>query len=406
MYKIFKRIAIVVSSVLLAACGSDNQPQPNIVQQQLQDVLVSKYAAYKSANNLPENAGALVYIHTPNGVSVATAGFSSNVNENYHFRIASNTKTFTAAAIMLLDQQKRLNIDDHVTDTIPNKAIPYLPTSPSYQIPYKSSITIKQLLSHRAGVFDVTNDPVPPSSNAVYAGKTYVEEYIYKTLGDGDHQFTFDELVGVNAVNQLSYWPPDGGYHYSNTGYSLLAVIIERVTGQSYGQFIAETFFAPMGLNATSAPWSSNERALPQPFMRGFSNTGDGYRETTKDNMSANVAEGNIISTAADLATWIRTLLTGNGPVNKNQVARMITIPPGNEQKQYALGISRYADIGYGHTGAHMGYMSLSAYNPQDNLTVVVFLPFLDFTKVDQQGEFVLGLGKEARKIAGYMDPW
>lgn len=389
--------------VMLVACGDNSSP--NTVQQQLQEMLTTNYAAYKTANKLPEGAGALVYIESPEGRSVATAGFPTPVNETFHFRIASNTKTFTAAAIMLLDQQGRLRIDDYVTAMIPGKSIPYLPASPGYQIPYKSSITIKQLLAHRAGVYDITNDPVPASSNALYAGHYYTD-YIIKTLGEPDHQFTFDELVGINALNQLSYWAPEGGYHYSNTGYSLLAVIIERITGQSYGQFIADTFFTPIGLSSTSAPWSANERTLPQPFMRGFSNEGSGYRETTEDNMSANVAEGNIISTAADLARWIRTLLSGSGPVNKNQVTRMITIPPGNEEKQYGLGVSRYSDIGYGHTGAHLGYMSLSAYNPQDNLTVVVLLPFLDFTNIDAQGSFLLNLGKEARKIAGYSKPW
>ena len=403
MTKMLKFIILMALTQLLAACGDSSSP--DTVQQQLQEMLNTNYAAYKTANKLPDDAGALVYLEYPGGKKTVTAGFSSPVDETFHFRIASNTKTFTAAAIMLLDQQGRINIDDYVTAAIPAKGIPYLPVSPNYQIPYKSSITIKQLLSHRAGVYDITNDPVPASSNALYAGHYYTD-YIIRILGEPDHQFTFDELVGVNALNQLSYWAPEGGYHYSNTGYSLLAVIIERVSGQSYGQFIADNFFAPLGLTATSAPWSANERTLPQPFMKGFSNTGNGYQETTEDNLSANVAEGNIISTAADLARWIRTLLSGNGPVNKDQAARMITIPPGNESAQYALGIQRYNDIGYGHTGAHLGYMSLSAYNPQDNLTVVVVLPFLDFTKVGTQGEFLLNLGKEARKIAGYGKPW
>ncbi len=406
MLNALKFIVVISFSLLLACCGdSDSSNTEQQQPQQLQEMLAARYYAYKTANNLPDNAGALVYTHSSKGVSIATVGFSYLVNENFHFRIASNTKTFTAAAIMLLDQQKRLDINDYVTDTIPDKTIPYLPVSYNYQIPYKSEITIKQLLAHRAGVFDLTNDPVPSSSNSIYAGEYYTE-YITNTLGETDHQFTFDELIGVNAVNQLSYWAPEGGYHYSNTGYSLLAVIIERVTGQSYGQFIADNFFNPIGLNSTSAPWSANERTLPQPFMIGYSNLGAGYKETTEDNMSANVAEGNIISTASDLAKWIRTLLSGSGPLNSNQVSRMIAIPPGNEPKQYGLGIQRYSDIGYGHTGGHAGYMSLSAYNPQDDLTVVVLLPFLDFVNIEKQGNFMLGLGKEARKIAGYTEPW
>lgn len=402
----------VVISLLLTACGSNNSTpmffvpqQQDVIAVQMQQMVETKYAAYKSANKLPENAGVLVYVQSPSGIWLATAGVPSGVKENSHFRIASNTKTFTAAAIMLLDQQGRLRIDDYVTSIIPGKGIPYLPESPSYALPYKSRITIRQLLSHRAGVYDMTNDPVPATSKAPYAGKYYME-YVKNDLNEPDHQFTFDELAGVDSLNQLSYWQPDGGYHYSNTGYTLLAVIIERVTGQSYGQFIKDNLFTTVGLSSTSSPWSANERALPAPFITGYSNNGTQYVETTEDNMSGNVAEGNIISTAADLTVWYRTLLSGSGPVNKDQIARMTAIPAGNESSMYGLGIATYADIGFGHTGAHRGYMSLGVYNPQDNLTVVVVHSFLDGDNINTQGAFLLDLGKQARRIAGFDYPW
>lgn len=159
---ILKLLTIMVLSLLFAACG-DSSP-PNTVQQQLQQMLTTNYTAYKTANNLPENAGALLYVQSPRGTSVTTAGFTTPVNETYHFRIASNTKTFTAAAIMLLDQQGRLNIDHYLTDMIPAKSVPYLPATSNYEIPNKISITIKQLLAHRAGVYDITNDPLPTTS--------------------------------------------------------------------------------------------------------------------------------------------------------------------------------------------------------------------------------------------------
>jgi D-alanyl-D-alanine carboxypeptidase len=387
----------------VAGCGSD-QTSGETVQSRLNEMLATRYSAYKTANNLPDGAGALVYIQSRDGTWLATAGLPAGVNENYHYRVASVTKTFTAAAIMLLDQQGKLNIDDTVTATIPGKAIAYLPDSPNYVIPYKSQITIRQLLSHRAGVFDITNDPVPGSSNAVYAGKYYTQ-YVLTDLNEPDHQFTFDELAGVVAVNSLSYWVPGTDYHYSNTGFMLLAVIIERVSGKSYDRFIIDNFITPMGLNATSLPWNANERAIPSPYLKGYSNQGTGYFETTEDNMSANVAEGNIIGTPADMARWIKTLLSGNGPLTREQITRMTTAPAGTTQG-YALGIQSYANIGMGHTGGHQGFMNLVVYNPQDDLTMVVVLPFIDFNKVSEQGTFLLDIGKEARRIAGYTQTW
>ena len=395
-------LALLLPAILLA-CGSDQQ-SADTVQPRLQEMVTSKYAAYKAANNLPENAGTLVYMKSAAGTWLATAGLPAGVNENFHYRVASVTKTFTAAAIMLLDQQGKLRIDDVVTANIPGRNIPYLPVSPPYAIPFKNQITIREMLSHRAGVFDITNDEVPSSSNAVYAGKYYIS-YIYNDLNEADHQFTFDELAGVVALNQLSYWAPNGGYHYSNTGYMMLAVIIERITGKSYDRFITENFTVPIGLGATSIPWSANDRTIPAPYLHGYSNTGTGYNETTEDNMSANVAEGNIIGTPADMARWIKTLLSGNGPLTKEQITRMTTPPAGSTEK-YALGIQSYTDIGMGHTGAHQGFMNLVAYNPQDDLTLVVVLPFVDFGKVSEQGTFLFDIAKEARKLAGYSDTW
>jgi D-alanyl-D-alanine carboxypeptidase len=403
MKSVFKTFLTLLLPLLLMACG-DDQPSVDTVQLRLQEMVTAKYAAYKTANNLPENAGALVYLQSPSGARLATAGFTTSVNENFHYRVASVTKTFTASAIMLLDQQGKLKIDDFVTATIPGKNSPYLPDSSTYAIPYKNLITIRQLLSHRAGVFDITNDQVPTSSNAIYAGK-YYPQYIISDLNEPDHQFTFDELVGVVALNQLSYWAPDADYHYSNTGYTLLAMIIERVSGKSYDQFITENFIIPMGLNATSAPRSSSDRTIPSPYLRGYSNLGAGFLETTEDNMSGNVAEGNIIGTPADMARWIKSLLTGRGPLTKEQITRMTTVSAGSTTK-YALGIASYTDIGMGHTGAHQGFMNLVVYNPQDDLTMVVVLPFVDFNKVSEQGSFLLEIGKEARKIAGYTEAW
>ena len=72
----------------------------------------------------------------------------AGVDQNTHFRIASNTKTFTSAAIMLLNQQGLLNIDDTIVSNIPGTANPYVPATAQYDIPNKASITIRRLSSH------------------------------------------------------------------------------------------------------------------------------------------------------------------------------------------------------------------------------------------------------------------
>ena len=365
-------------------------------------MVAEKYAAYKATYGLPDGAGMLVYLETPRGNLAAAAGLPAGADETCHYRIASVSKTFTAASIMLLDQQGKLRIDDRLSDPIPGTDVPYLADSPNYAIPNKDRITIQQVLSHRAGIFDVFNNPVPAGSEFPYAGY-YYNNYVYTVLNEPDHQFTADELIGVVAANKLSTGEPGETYHYSDTGYTLLAKIVERVSGMSYDRFLRENFWGPLGLAQTSAPWNGDDTALPAPFMTGHVSLGAGFLDFMEDNMSSQVGPGNVISTAADLAHWIRALLSGRGPLSAEQVARMTLVPAGNAT--YALGIGN-TPLGMGHSGAHPGYVNLAVYNPDDDVALVVATPFIDYAKLNEHLAFMLEVGKEARRIAGYPGVW
>ncbi len=120
----------------------------------LQDLINTKWASY-GADKANWGGGIAMRILSPKGEFFVSANMGDNVNEHIHFRGASTTKTFTAASILLLQQNNLLNIDDKITDLIPGSGEPYVPDNSTYDIPYKDKITIRQLLSHRAGVFDV-----------------------------------------------------------------------------------------------------------------------------------------------------------------------------------------------------------------------------------------------------------
>lgn len=366
-------------------------------------MVAGKYSAYQREHRLPPGAGVLVHLVAPTGRWTASAGLPPGADENSHYRIASVSKTFTAAAIMLLDQQGKLRINDRLTDLIPGTDAPYLAESPNYAIPRKGEITIRELLSHRAGVFDVFNDPI---KKAPYNGRPYAE-YVEQVLNEPDHQFTADELVGVVAANNLRYADEErkNGFKYSDTGYSILAKIVERVAGKSYDRFLAENFFAPLALTRTSAPWSPYDSMPPEPYLPGYARmrSDDDFAEVTECNMSDQIGPGNIVSTAADMGRWIRTLLSGRGPLSEEQVARMMRVPEGNST--YALGIGN-SEAGAGHSGAHPGYINLVAYHPPDDVAVVVVTPFIDYSKLPEQLAFITALAKDARKIAGFETPW
>src|SRR5690606_12280183 len=117
----------------------------------------------------------------------------------------------------------------------------------------------------RGGVFDVGNKDIPATANAPYAGMRY-GDWIEDTQGEL-HTFTLDELVGVVAKNQLVGGVPGEAYRYSNTGYSLLAKIIEQVSGKRYAQFVHDELLLPNGLNDTTFPDDGRTQNLPAPFL-------------------------------------------------------------------------------------------------------------------------------------------
>ena len=123
------------------------------------------------------------------------------------------------------------------------------------------------------------------------------------------------------------------------------------------------------------------------------------FVETTEDNISPNVGEGNLISTPADAARWMRTLISGQGALTKAQIARMTLVPAGNPS--YALGLV-VAGTGIGHNGAHPGYLNIVVYNPADDVAAVVLLSYTDFSDLTKPTPMMVDIITEARRIAGY----
>ncbi len=326
--------------------------------------------------NNPEYPGGFsIYVTYPGGKAFASAGFTNAPTEFTHFRAASNTKSFTSTAIMLLYQRGKLSFNAKVTDTIPGTNKPYLPDDANYNIPFKNSITILQLMQHRAGVFDVSNEMIPDTiqANVPYKGENY-NDYIMKT--DPNHTFTFDELTSVNSVTGLYYFPPGGGYHYSNSGYVLLGKIIERVSGKSYSDFVKDEIMIPIGLLSSSMPYLGSDQQLPAPFVPGYVQSVDGIKNTTISNISGNVAEGNLITTPVDLAKFLRESILGKGVISSvvmNQVMLNMIPMGGASANSYGCGLQYVPNLGYGHTGAHEGYLSEMIYDPITDITMVIY---------------------------------
>ncbi len=369
-------IPIIVLSVLLPTCTDTDIDfdQYHQIKTSLQEMVDSTFLEY--IQEVPDFPGGIVLnIIDDEENYFVSAGVDDSVTSHHHFRAASCTKTFTATAILLLHQQGKLNIEDHITDRIPGTRESYLPDAPAYDIPNKSSITIMDLLRHRAGVFDVANDDVPDTVHAEvpYRGMNYIN-YILEM--DGSHSFSFDELVLVVAETGLSYFDPGTQYHYSNTGYTILGKIIERVANQSYRNFLTDQVLLPMNLLGSSFPESGNDQELPEPYTQGFVLYNNEIFNVTSSNVSPFVAEGNLITTPDDLTRFLGLLLSGQGVLDFYTVNTLMMdcLPTGNiSGSSYGCGLSYTPNLGFGHAGAQEGYLAIMAHDPELNFTIVAY---------------------------------
>ncbi|MGC9386122.1 MAG: serine hydrolase domain-containing protein [Hydrogenovibrio sp.] len=400
--------ALFAMTVLISACQSSSNSDSS-TQQKLDKMVDQQWTDFKQEHAFSKG-GMGVRLLTPNGDYFVHQGFETksetetlkSATINTHFRGASTAKTFTAAAIMMMHQQGLLNIDDTLDMNIPKRAEPYLPDTAGNNIPYKDSITIRQLLQHRAGVFDVKNNPIPEDVDQPYAGQYYAD-YVMNTLGE-DHTFTLEEFIAVDAVNQLSSNTPNAEFHYSNTGYAILGKIIERISGLSYSEYIQQTFLEPLNLNDTRFPDLGTDQALPEPYVEGYTIVDDEELETTFINLSASVAEGNIMTTPENLTRWLHLLQTYKAGLNKETVSMMNdVILTGEAHYAYGLGITFTEGLGYGHDGAQMGYLTTMRYDPKTDVTVLVFTSaILADERFMDHAMLLVDVAKDAKSIVGY----
>ena len=142
---------------------------------------------------------------------------------------------------------------------------------------------------------------------------------------------------------------------------------------------------------------------MPLPYVKGYMIQGNEVIEVDKLNISEAVAEGNIITTPKDLAKYLSKLMQGK-IINATMLSEMMNYIPTNESHQfYGLGCQYTPDIGYGHNGARPFYMTVMRYDPQSNITFVVFANFWDGTQwpdsFQSQLQFLYDILKKAKAI-------
>jgi D-alanyl-D-alanine carboxypeptidase len=320
--------------------------------------------------------GVMVLLRTPQDefiISYGTTklGVTIPPRTNTHFRIASNTKTMTAAVIVQLAQQGKMGLDDPVSKYI-------------FGVPNGDNITISDLLRMRSGLYNYTD--TPELSASLDRNPTKV--------------WTTAEVLAL-AFKHPPLFPPGEAFQYSNTNYALLGLIAEKIEDKPLASVFQTRLFRPLGMSDTALP-ADTSNTLPEPYSHGYQYGSSSYAlvdqpypadlqaaasagtlepsDDTGQNPSYASAAGGVISTADDLATWIRALVGGK-VLNADYQRRWLeSVEPEDPSKpggnQYGYGIAQLSfgpNRMYFHGGEMPGYNSFMGCDPINNVTLIVW---------------------------------
>lgn len=272
------------------------------------------------------------------GVADLEHGVPATTGTNY--RLASLTKQFTAMTIMLLVRDGKLQYDDPVRDLLPA-----LPASASH-------VTIRHLLNHTSGIPDY-EDLIPDTQTV---------------------QVKDRDVLDLLARRDTLYFEPGTHYRYSNSGYCLLALVAEHVSGTRFAQLLHDRIFAPLGMHRTVA----HEDGVDSVPNRAYGYTLDSGRIVPSDQSitSATLGDGGVYTSVDDLVEWDRALalvrLVDRATL---RLASQPPVLPGGAVSQYGFGwfVDEYrGERRWRHTGETSGFTNAIQRFPDRRLTVIV----------------------------------
>lgn len=283
------------------------------------------------------------------GQRIATKGFGmaelehgTAITPESVFEAGSVSKQFTAAAILTLAEDGKLALTDDVRK--------YLPELPDYGTP----ITMDHLLSHTSGLRDW-------GAIAMLGG-----------WERSTRAYTNDDALRIIARQKALNYEPGTEYSYTNSGYNLMAIIVERVSGQSLAAFSKTRLFAPLGMNRTS--WRDDFRRLVKNRAIAYAPaSGGGWEERRPfENVYGN---GGLLTTVGDLLIWNEALSTGKfGTQLLTRLQERATLSDAR-RIPYARGLTmgRYRDQdSVSHSGTTGGYRAWLERYPQTGLSIAV----------------------------------
>lgn len=370
MSKVKKIIIVLLGCAVVLACGSmsGGDVEPSELAQPAEaestsaeeggglssavDTLMADYA------DMPGGAIAVIQngeVIFQNGYGLADVDNGAPITTETVFHLGSVGKQFTAMGIMMLKEQGLVDYDEAIGSYLPE--LEWM----------GEGVTVRRLLHHTSGIMGYDDS-----------------DEIYDALLESAELPTNDDLLNVMAEYGGMLTEPGEEYSYNNTGYDLLGVLIERISGQSYASFMEENIFSPLEMEATFA-LPNDERLNGEDVAKSYSTDG-AYEPDALDRISGS---GSIYSTLGDMYLYDQALYTDE-LVSQETLAEAFVSGVINSGEETAYGfaydLGEYAGETYvGHSGAWLGFESYYLRFPERNFSVVVLLN-LDYSEEGAEG--------------------
>jgi D-alanyl-D-alanine carboxypeptidase len=317
-------------------------------------------AALEAAVENPKTSfpGAILYVSSRDlGTWIGTAGLGeietgTPMRPDDKFRAGSIAKTFVSVVTLQLVEEGLFSLDDPLPGV--------LPESIATKFPDSDKITVRMLLNHSSGIPD------------------WISPAVIEEIGsDPTKVWDVNEFLAL-AAGQPPYFAPGAGYHYSNTDYNLLGLIVERATGRSWRDEVTERVIQPLHLENTLLP-EVGEVSIPGNYAHGYAATADAVIDITAvdPSMAGAAGGGALVTTVSDLARFLEAVLSGELFQNAGTLDDMLAFidaPDEGGQVGYGLGMQRYLLPGgtevIGSLGMTAGYTAFVGYVPAQGVTI------------------------------------
>jgi CubicO group peptidase (beta-lactamase class C family) len=332
-------------AISLTGCAAKSSAQIIQPSEEALARLDETIEAYLDDNNIPggliavASRGKIVYLRE---YGLANVELEVPVSEKTVFEIGSISKQFVSTAAMLLVEEGKLDLDGPIHR--------YLPDLPSEWL----GVTMRQLLNHTSGIPD------------------YEEIRTYDVYR---FRLTPEEVIRIAHSRPMDF-APGTGWYYSNTGYFLASMIVERIEGRPLGQVLKSRIFAPLGMSQTGM--ADPETIIRHRAAGYWVNKAGVLINRNPTETSSTLGAGGLLSTAPDLAKWDAALY-GNELLSERSRRVMWTsaVLPNGADMEYALGwrVTPYNGLrSQNHSGQVAGFVANFARFPDQDAAIIVFM--------------------------------